>query len=58
MTDNLCHTPKPCQYLGKGGTCLLHALYGPDVCWRRDGRVVRKVGLQESESPFEGGGEE
>jgi len=30
--SNLCRTPTPCQYLGRGGICLLHALYGPEVC--------------------------
>lgn len=54
-----CHTPTPCpMLLGKSGKCGHKVLYGPDACWRRDGRPERKCGLQDSKSPFAGEGEE
>ena len=50
-----CHTPSPCPLLlGKSGKGGHKVLYGPDACWRRDGRPERKVGLQDSESPYSG----
>lgn len=39
-----------------GKQCGHKVLYGPDACWRRDGRLERKVGLQDSKSPFAGEG--
>ena len=53
-----CHTPTPCPLLLKSGTCGHQVLYGPDACWRRDGRPERKAGLEDSKSPFAGEGEE
>lgn len=57
---NIC---KGCIYEPKSerGRCTVKALYGPDYCYKRDGRPERKVGLDTGEgwrSPFEGGGEE
>ena len=50
-----CHTPTPCPLLlGKTGKCGHQVLYGPDACWRRDGRPERKVGLQNEPSPYSG----
>lgn len=40
-----CHTPTPCPLLLGKGTCGHQVLYGPEACWRRDGRPERKVGL-------------
>ena len=54
-----CTTPTPCPMLiGKTGKCGHRVLYGPDACWRRDGRPERKCGEQDSVSPFAGEGEE
>ena len=41
-----------------GKHCGHEVLYGPDACWRRDGRPERKAGLQNEVSPFAGEGEE
>ena len=41
-----------------GKQCGHQVLYGPDACWRRDGRPERKAGLQNERSPFAGEGEE
>ena len=51
-----CHTPTPCPLLlGKSGKCGHKALYGPESCWRRDGRPERKAGLSGEgwRSPFQ-----
>ena len=54
-----CHTPTPCPLLlGKSGKCGHKVLYGPQACWRRDGRPERKCGLENERSPFAGEGEE
>lgn len=56
---NPCNTPTPCpSLLGKTGKCGHAVLYGVGACWKREGRHVRKVGLQNEESPFAGKGEE
>lgn len=56
MTDP-CTTPTRCQsLLGKDNTgCGHKVLYGPQACWRRDGRLERKAGLSGDgwRSPFE-----
>ena len=50
-----CHTPTPCPLLLKSGTCGHQVLYGPEACWRRDGRPERNVGLggEGWRSPFQ-----
>lgn len=50
-----CHTPTPCPLLLGKGTCGHQVLYGPQACWRRDGRPERKAGLSGEgwKSPFE-----
>ena len=51
-----CHTPTPCPLLlGKSGKCGHKVLYGPEACWRRDGRPERKAGLSGEgwRSPFQ-----
>ncbi len=54
-----CTTPTPCpSLLGKTGTCGHQVLYGPDACWRRDGRPDQVIGLKNERSPFAGEGEE
>ena len=44
-----------------GKQCGHKVLYGPDACWRRDGRPERKAGLSgegwRSELQYEGGEE-
>ena len=52
---DLCMKPTPCPLLLKSGTCGHQVLYGPQACWRRDGRPERKAGLQNEVSPFAGG---
>ena len=53
----ICHNPTVCpSWTGKH--CGHQVLYGPGACWRRDGRPEMCVGLENSESPFAGGGEE
>jgi len=39
---------KGCIYEPKSerGRCTVKALYGPDYCYKRDGRAERRVGLQ------------
>ena len=58
--SELCFKPTLCpSALDKAATrCGHKVLYGPTACWRRDGRPDRCVGLQDSESPFAGEGEE
>ena len=61
MTDKeLCHKPTLCpSALDKqADRCGHEVLYGESACWRRDGRPERCVGLENSESPYAGGGEE
>ena len=53
-----CHTTTPCPLLLKSGKCGHKVLYGPDACWRRDGRPERKCGLENETSPFAGKGDE
>ena len=54
-----CMKPAPCPLLlGKSGKCGHQVLYGPQACWRRDGRPGRKCGLENETSPFAGKGEE
>ena len=51
-----CMTPTPCPLLlGKSGRCGHKVLYGPDACWRGDGRPERKCGLsgEDYASPFQ-----
>ena len=52
---DLCTTPTPCPLLLKSGKCGHQVLYGPDACWRRDGRPERCAGLsgEGGKSPFE-----
>ena len=47
-----------CQYHSDKCSCSHQVLYGPDACWKRDGRPERKAGLQNERSPFAGEGEE
>ena len=48
---NIC---KGCIYEPKSERerCTVKALYGPDYCYKRDGRPERCAGLQGGESPF------
>ena len=50
-----CTKPTPCPLLLRPGTCGHQVLYGPEACWRRDGRPERKAGLSGEgwRSPFE-----
>ena len=59
MTE-LCDKPTRCpSLLGKDNSSCGHkVLYGPQACWRRDGRPERPAGLQNERSPFAGEGEE
>ena len=50
-----CHTPTRCPLLLGKGTCGHKVLYGPEACWRRDGRPERCAGLENEKSPFAGG---
>ena len=55
--SSTCLTPTKCpSWTGK--QCGHAVLYGVGACWKRDGIPVRKVGLQNEESPFAGKGEE
>lgn len=53
----MCATKPPCpSWTDKH--CGHAVLYGPDACWRRDGRWERCAGLDMGagwRSPFEGG---
>ncbi len=43
MTE-LCMKPTPCQLLLGKGTCGHQVLYGPDECWRMDGKAGKEGG--------------